>query len=112
MKSIRQVLGQLTTVLTIEMAYLGNSIVESLNINIPTGKAGLGGKDSPAWEPDAITKVHIDTSKGSLSVPILMNFWKSFKRPLTNTPFSENHVAIFFKYHPHKALFKGPKSEK
>ena len=62
MKSIRQVLGQLTTVLTIEMAYLGNSIVESLNIDIHTGKAGPGGKDSPAWEPDAMTKVHNDTS--------------------------------------------------
>ena len=66
MKSIRQVLGQLTTVLTIEMAYLGNSIVESLNIDIHTGKAGPGGKDSPAWEPDAMTKVHNDTSKARL----------------------------------------------
>ena len=68
MKSIRQVLGQLTTVLTIEMAYLGNSIVESLNINIHTGKAGPGGKDSPAWEPDAMTKVHNDTSINDTSI--------------------------------------------
>ena len=70
MKSIRQVLGQLTTVLTIAMAYLGNLIVESLNINIHTGKAGPGGKDSPAWEPDAITKVHNDTSKAAAQSPI------------------------------------------
>ena len=37
-----------------------------ININIHTGKAGPGGKDSPAWEPDAITKVHNDKCKARL----------------------------------------------
>ena len=37
-------------------------------------------------------------SKGRLSVPISMNFWKSSKRPLTPLlpPFFGKNVAIFF----------------
>ena len=36
-----------------------------------------------------------DLTKGRMTSPKRMNFWKSSKRPLTPPSFSENHVALF-----------------